>query len=214
MQHIKIAYPILKLLLSTNPSEVLFALHDSKAVRINSGAYMLAGRFANLFQSEVLDKGYYMNLLPYFNKNEWETKTINVKFTANKNIAFKEIELSFVYLLQASPKGFWINIPLLQTETWAATTEEIETATEEAIKLDFARNKRFDYLQNVIAIIWFEPQIELIKEPIELITYTLTELDNLKEAKKKSMLPLVAEHLQIRTKQLFGNEKMLNHEKK
>jgi len=209
MQNIKIDYPILKLLLSTNPSEVVVALHDKQTVRIDSGSFMLAGTFANLFQAEVLDKGDYMALLPYFNQKEWECRTINVKFAATKNIAYKEIELTFAYLVQAHERGFWINIPILQTETFAATLEEIETAAEEAIKLDFAKNKRFEYLQNVISVIWYEPKIELVKETVDLTTYTLSELDNLKESKKKSMLPTVAELLEIKTQQLFGYEKEL-----
>ncbi len=206
MQNIKIDYPILKFLLSTNPNELMLALHDKRAVRIDNGSFILAGNFANLFQAEILDKGDYMALLPYYNQREWEAKTIQIKFTATKNIAYKEISLNFAYLVQAHERGYWINIPILQTETFAATPEEIEAATEEAIKLDFAKNKRFDYLQNVISVIWYEPQIELVKESVDLITYTLSELDNLKESKKKSMLPTVAELLEIKTQQLFGYE--------
>lgn len=205
MQQIKIQYPLVRLLMATNTHTALMPLLDKQAMRVAVEPYMFAGQFANRFQDSILDEGKYDELIPYFNNRQWDVRTLTIEFRANKSIAYKEISLDFVYLVQQSERGFWIQIPVLGVETFAPTEEDIESATREVIQLDCTRHKRFEHLQNVISLLWFD-SIETIEESVLLNTYTLSELEARKEKKSKSLLPVVAEKLQVNKRVLFGCE--------
>lgn len=214
MQQITIKYPVLRQVLISNANHALYtALSDQRAARLNSSAMQFAGQFANKFQSQFLDKGNYRELLPYVAAHNYELRRLSVNFKSTKNIAYKSLDLEFIYLLEATERGFAIVVPLLDLTAFAAEEAEIEPTVEEVIRMDFIRGNKLDFLQSALPSIWFNG-LKLEIEELQVQTYTLSELERLEKEKQKQLLPTVAQRLAFSLKydsqMLYGYERYLS----
>lgn len=209
MQEIKITYPLVKLNLVTTAVDIWKPVLDKDLIRIGVQAHTVAGQFANNFQKEVLNNGQYDQLLSYFNTKPWEIRQVEILFKNAKSIALKEITLSFDYLVQTHDKGFWIVVPALALEAFAAEESEIENGAREVIQMDFMRHKRLDFLQNILSVMWYG-QPEVVLEAADLTVYTLSELDNLKKEETKRYLPFIAKEINIHKRVMYGNDAEIN----
>jgi ATP-dependent Clp protease ATP-binding subunit ClpA len=213
MLQITIKYPIIQQLLTSNANHSLYiALADKQAARLNTSAMMFAGQFANKFQAHYLDKGEYKELIPFFETSGYEARQISVNFRANKNTAYKSLDLEFLYLVHKTERGYSLVVPVLNISAFAAEESEIEESVTEVIRMDFIRNKRLDFLQNALSTLWFHDTI-VKEEELTLNTYTLSELERLETDNTKKILPSVAQVLAFGTrakdKMLFGYEAYL-----
>jgi ATP-dependent Clp protease ATP-binding subunit ClpA len=214
MQPITIKYTVLRQVLTSNVSPVLYtALADERAARLNSSAMQFGGQFANKFQAHFLDKGNYREMLPYVSDRNYQIRQLTVNFKSSKNIAYKSLDLEFIYLLEATERGFAIVVPILGLTAFAAEEAEIEPTVEELIRMDFIRSNKLDFLQNALPTIWFNDlQIEV--EELQVQTYTLSELERLEKEQQKKLLPTVAQALAFSpkndTQMLYGYQNYLS----
>lgn len=209
MQKVALPFHLVQLQMTNSPDIITSPLLDKEVFWVNVPASMMAGKFANSFQEKVLNEGDYSYLLDYQLTGDFEKRKITLHFEASKHqIAFRNLEVDFDYFVQVHEKGYWAIIPTLGIETFTLEEAELEGMVEEVIRLDFLRHKRLNLLQDLISTIWFE-QIELQVEPIELQTYTPSELVNLAEEKQKEWLSKVAQPVITLEKALFGYEEEL-----
>ncbi len=209
MQKIKLPFHIVQLQMEHNPDIITTPILDNGVLWVNIPAPMMAGKFGDSYQDKLLDKGEYDTLLDYYVQGDFEQKKVNVHFKAGKSqIAFRNLEVTFDYFIQTHHQGFWAIVPALGVEAFTTEEAEIETAVQEAIRLDFMRKQRLNLLQDVISTLWFE-KTTLSTELLDLRTYTPSEIASLQEEKKKELLPKVAQKVLIDTPSLFGYEKEL-----
>ncbi|BDS12653.1 AAA family ATPase [Aureispira anguillae] len=210
MQKIKLPFHIVQLQIENNPDIITTPILDNQVLWVNIPAPMMAGKFGDSYQDKLLDKGEYYTLLDYYVQGDFEQKKVSVQFKAGKSqIAFKELEVSFDYFLQTHQQGYWAVVPALGVEAFTLEEDEIEAAVQEAIRLDFMRNKRLNLLQDVISTLWFD-KATLSTQTLDLRTYTPSEIASLQEAKKKELLPKVAQQVSIHQQTLFGYQKELH----
>jgi len=209
MQTISLPFHVIQLRIGNHPAIVSTPIVDHNVLWINIDAKMLAGKFANAFQSKVLDQGEYSSLLDYSVTGPFEKRSVQLKFKAPKRqISYRQLYLTFDYFVKPHEKGFWCIVPSLGIEAFAEEEEKIEETVGEAIRLDFIRNDRLSLLQDVISTIWYQ-EAELIADELQLKTYSPSEIVRLKERQKEDLLPSVAHQLAINRRMLWGYQKEL-----
>lgn len=209
MQKIKLPFHIVQLKMENNPDVITTPVLDNGVLWVNVSAAMMAGKFANSYQDKKLDKGEYFSLLDYYIQGDFEQHQTTVAFKANKHqISFRDLEVQFDYFVQPNERGHWAVIPALGVEAFTTEQDTLEEAVQEAIRMDFMRNKRLHLLQDVISTIWFN-EASLATEVLDFRTYTPSEIANLQEEKKKELLPKVAQKVEINHTVLFGYKKEL-----
>ena len=212
MQVVQLNIPIVEVQLDNDPVSVIcFPLVDKEVAQTGAAAWRIAQDFNQAFQKNIMDKGYYQRLLDYQMPDDFELKEIELHFnneSFKKKIDFRPFSIRLQYLLRKEEAGYWCLLPTLGIETFTEHEDQIEESVRTVILLDFARNKRFDFVQSVISTIWYE-KFELNYHINNLQSYTLTELERLNEQKKKQILENAAKALSIETQQLFGYKKYL-----
>lgn len=210
MQKIQLPFHIVQLQIENNPDFITTPILDNGVLWVNIPAPMMAGKFANSYQDKLLDKGEYASLLDYYVQGNFEQKSVSVEFKASKSqIAFRHLEATFEYFVQTDAQGYWAIVPALGVEAFTTEEATIEQAIQEAIRLDFTRNKRLNLLQDVISTLWFD-KISLSTELLNLRTYTPSEIAHLQEEKKSDLLPKVAQKVHMNRQTLFGYQKELH----
>jgi ATP-dependent Clp protease ATP-binding subunit ClpA len=213
MQEIKLKIPIVELPLMTSNMVVNIPLIDSKVAQIGGAAWALAQKFAEKFQKTEMDKGHYQSLRRYHLPDDFELKEMQLEFAPKsfkKRMDFRPFKLQLQYLqhAQADGKGFWCLIPTLGLEAYAQEEEEIAEVLEEVVRLDFVRNRRFDYVQSILPAFWYQPLI-LDYHEVNLQSYTFSELEKIGEQKKRKILEGAAQPLNVSKQQLWGYQKPL-----
>ncbi len=209
MQKIKLPFPMVQLTLENNPDKITIPILDKDILWVNLPAPMMAGRFGDRYQEQVLDHGDYQSLLDYTLQGDFERRRTSLLFRAGRQkLAFEELNLSFDYFVQSSTQGYWVVVPALGVETFTTEEAQVEERVQEVIRLDFMRKERLDILQRTLATIWFE-QASLAVEAIDLRVYTPSELMRLREEQQKEWLPKVAKKLKTPRKVLYGYQDQL-----
>ncbi|MGH1336405.1 MAG: AAA family ATPase [Aureispira sp.] len=209
MQKVKLPFPMVQLSLENNPDQIIIPILDKDVLWVNLPAPMMAGRFGDRYQEQVLDHGGYQSLLDYTLQGDFERRTTTVEFKAGRQeFSFKKLHLNFDYFVQSSEQGHWAVIPALGVETFTTDTDSLENSVQEVVQLDFMRKNRLQVLQQVIATIWFE-KASLHTEQIDFRTYTPSELTRLQETQQKEWLPKVAKKLQTTRQVLYGYQEQL-----
>lgn len=209
MQKIQLPFPMVQLSLENNPDQITIPILDKDILWVNLPAPMMAGKFGDKYQEQVLDHGDYQSLLDYTLQGEFEQHSTTVTFKAGRQeFSFKELQLSFDYFVQSSEQGYWAIIPALGVETFTTQKEELEDNVQEVVQLDFMRKNRLQVLQEVIATIWFE-EASMVTDVIDLRTYSPSELQRLQEAQQKEWLPKVAKKLHTPQQVLYGYQEQL-----
>jgi ATP-dependent Clp protease ATP-binding subunit ClpA len=209
MQKINLPFPMVQLTLENNPDKITIPILDKDILWVNLPAPMMAGKFGDRYQEQVLDHGDYQSLLDYTLQGDFEKHTTCVEFKAGRQeFSFKKLKLHFDYFVQSSEQGHWAIIPALGVETFTAQLEQLEDSVQEVVQLDFMRKNRLNILQKVIATIWFE-ESSLHTASIDLRAYTPSELTRLQEAQQKEWLPKVAKKIKTTRQVLYGYQEQL-----
>ena len=215
MKKITLPYHIARTTVLGNKNTLLAPINDNKTLYISTPAYLVAGAFANKFQEKLLDTGAYKAMLDYINTDGTFIKSnAKVQFKAkNKNLIFQNLTIDFQFFYQEKEQGFWAVVPVLGIEVLSETKEDLEKQVREGILLEFLRSKRLNILQRVLPTMWYE-DTEITREEVELQTYTLSELEQLKERKQKELLPNIATKVVVQKQLLFGYKETLKQMKK
>ncbi len=209
MQKIQLPFPMVQLSLENNPDKIVLPILDNNILWVNLPAPMMAGKFGDSYQEQVLDQGDYQSLLDYTLQGDFERRRTTVEFKAGRQeFSFKKLRLSFDYFVQSSTQGHWAIVPALGVEAFTTEAEYLEDSVQEVVQLDFMRKNRLNVLQQVIATIWFE-EASLHTETIDLRTYTPSELSRLCESQQKEWLPTVAKKIKTPQQVLYGYQDQL-----
>ncbi len=167
----------------------------------------MASGFRNVFQSKVIDKGGYNEIINQFVEGSFFHGTVAVPFKASKDgISYPDFELEYKYFFHKTEKGIWAIVPVLGVEVYSDTDTELEKTLIDTIRLEFVRKKRLASVQNIVETIWYDT-VELLQDDINLKYHTLSELEKLQEKKAEEILPKVAKSLSVSRRVLFGMEK-------
>jgi ATP-dependent Clp protease ATP-binding subunit ClpA len=200
---IKIPLHIVQLKLSSGDS-YQFVLNDAEALQFNETTEDTADKYAQNFQKNRLNKGRYGSMINEIQQGEFTKKNLTVSFLAAKDrISHPEFSLEFTYFTRSHGQGFLSFIPVLGIQSFSNKEEEVEKRAEESVRLEFSRESRLKYIQNIVETIWYK-NTEMIKEEVSLTIPTLSEVEEMTLEKTKRLLPEVAKKLEIKEQIMFG----------
>ncbi len=211
MQVIELQLPIVEVQIQGTEDIIHFPISDIKSVHTGMAAWRIAQNFALAFQKTIMDKGYYKDLLKYRLSENFEQKNISLSFKQEmfkKKLGFRAFSIQIPYLVQVQQRGYWCIVPTLGIETFTDSEHKIEEAVEEVILLDFARQHRFDFVQSLISVMWYEG-LELHQHSTNINAYSLNELEKLGEQKKSLFLERATQELKVEQQVLFGYDNYL-----
>jgi len=185
-------------------------LMDAEAIRINEPMHLLAGKYAEVFQRKVLNKGDFLQILNEFVEGEYTKGTIIVSLPPAKDkLSYPSLSLEFDYFFQEKEKGTWGIVPTLGVESYAYSLALLEENLEDAILLEFARKERLKSVQSIIAAIWYE-SVAVEKKEISLQFPTLKELEALEDGSQELLLPKIAQKIDINRRVVYGRKEALD----
>ncbi|MEM1124085.1 MAG: hypothetical protein AAGJ18_26850 [Bacteroidota bacterium] len=208
-----ISIPFYAFTLQFSPENTLRTpLSDASAVRLNEDFHLLAGRYAEVFQKKVINKGDYQQLLNEYLEGSYQESEVEIFFKASKDkISYPEFSLTFVYFSKiVSDKGArWGIVPALGVEAFADDEFQLEENIEEAIYSEFIRKQRGKSVRAIIATIWYEV-VEMQKQTIDFRFHSLKELEDIQEGKEAAFLPKIAKKVEIGRPVTYGRKELLN----
>jgi len=185
-------------------------LMDAEAIRINEPIHLLAGKYAEVFQRKVLNKGDFLQILNEFVEGAYTKDTIIVSLPSAKDkISYPSLSLEFDYFFQEKEKGIWGIVPTLGVESYAYSLALLEENLEDAILLEFARKERLKSVQSIIAAIWYE-SVAIEKKEISLQFPSLKELEVLGDGSQELLLPKIAQKIDINRRVVYGRKEALD----
>ena len=185
-------------------------LMDAEALRINEPLHLLAGKYAEVFQRKVLDKGAFVQILNEFVEGEYVENTLIISLPASKDkISYPSLSLEFDYFFQEVEKGFWGIVPTLGVESFSYSLVTLESNLEDAILLEFARKERLKSVQSIISAIWYE-SVTLENKEIGLQFPTLKELEALGDGTQELLLPKIAQKITTNRRVVYGRKEALD----
>ena len=153
---IKIPLYIAQLKLSSGGS-YQFVLNDSEALQYNEPLKDTAEKYAQNFQNSRLNKGRYGAMINEIQQAEFTKNNLTVSFLAAKDrISHPEFSIEFSFFTRYHGKGFLSFIPALGIQSFSNKKEEIEKRAEESVRLEFSRENRLKYIQNIVETIWYK----------------------------------------------------------
>lgn len=186
--------------------QVRFPMTDNEAFQLGQSKEFINKKFADLFQTKVLDKGEMLDLLDELNKGDFHKNSISIHFSAAEDgISFPNLELVFDYFYNPQEKGIWGVLPVLGLEAFGENAEDLKTSLEEVVKLEFLKKRRLNVVQNILESIWFS-EVEMTNQQLSFEVPTPAELQQNKTLKKDTYLPKAARLLNINKPVLFGFE--------
>lgn len=182
---------------------------DKEVMRIGQSLPVLSGQYAELLQRKILNKGKYSQLLEEYREGNFFNSQLNITFPAAKDgISFPEFTLEFDLYFNERNDGFWGVVPVLGIECYAKEYAKLVKRLEDAIRLDFVRNRRLEAVQEILTAAWFE-RTELNQMEIDLQIPSLQTLASQEEEEQEKLLPQVAKPLQITKKAAYGRSEEL-----
>ena len=198
-------YAVEMTFLESGPVQVPMFEHN--VAKMSNHSYQMMKHFEKAFQSKIIDKGKYYQILDYFQGAEFHKGTIETTFKASKDrLTHPEFDLTFEYFYKEVERGFWGMIPILGLEAFGKELTLLEKNLQEAVKLEFARKKRLKYLKTVIETQWFS-QSKLLEKEVNLSFHTPSELAKIHDRQKEELLPKVAQKLNLNRKVAYGIQK-------
>lgn len=190
-------------------AQFLIPLSDKNVVRIGQNFEVLAGKYAEILQTKLINKGKLQQLLREYNNSDFNPGKLRVSFPKSKDeFAYPAFEIEFDYFFCETPAGIRGVVPVLGIESFAAPDTNIATQLQEVIRIEFARKKRLLNLQEVVSAIWFE-KVELLRENLELKALSPAETELIEKDGGNPILPKVAQLLTIPKQVLYGMENEL-----
>ncbi|HMO38242.1 MAG TPA: AAA family ATPase [Saprospiraceae bacterium] len=185
---------------------LLIPRSDQEVLRIGEKFEILAGQYAETLQQYVLNKGHFQKLLNELLAADFQQDTLTVDFPAAKDgVSYPAFALSFNYFFHAHPDGMLGLIPTLGIEVHSKKPEALKNQLQEAVRLNFNRQKRLSALQNVVATIWYEA-VEVLREDMELKAPTPAEVEAFDKNEGVPLLPKAAQALEVKKQVAFGME--------
>ena len=185
-------------------------LTDKDAVRINQPLHLMSGQFADQIQQKVLNKGNFRHLLDEYRQGDFLRDQLLVEFPAAKDgFSYPAFSLQFEYFFSKQKGGIWGIVPSLGLESFATDRVALYKRLEEAVKLEFARNKRLMAVQDIVSTLWFQ-SIELNMDEISLSAPGLKEVEHISEQKQEALLPQVARKLNLTRQVVYGRQSELD----
>ncbi|MDF1865863.1 MAG: AAA family ATPase [Saprospiraceae bacterium] len=195
----------------TSGGNISMPLLDTNTIRINQSIAILAGKYANSFQEKVLDQGEYHKILDEYKSGNFEKSILKISIPSSKDkIGFPDFEIEFEYFTNRTEDGFWGVIPAIGIEGFAKSLEELLEQLKESTRLEFARKKRFQVLQQIIQTMWFG-SAEMHKESITFKVYTPSELLNIESTENDELLPKIGLKLKVSKQATFGRFAILDY---
>jgi len=184
----------------------LTPLNDKDAIRIDQSFEIVAGKYAEIVQRELLNKGKTRQLLSEFQEEEFQKKTLQVEFPkAADGYSHPAFSLMFDYFYADSPSGTHAVVPTIGIEAFADTPEKIEKNLEETIRIEFARHKRLNALQQVVSTIWYEG-VKLLRTDMQLRALSPAEVEAAEKEDAEKLLPQAAQKLKFYRQIAYGVE--------
>ena len=194
--------------------EFSMPLMDADAIRLKEPLNRLAEKYQDLFQKKVLNEGEALQILDECRRGDLYEDHVEVAFPAAKDkMSFPAFTFDFDFFYNPSDSGFWGTLPALGIEGYANDLVPLKEQLTEAVKLEFARKKRFSAVQKMVAALWFEA-IELEQHNMSLQLYSPAELETIDQKEQKKLLLKVAKKLNIEEQVTFGREGELEQLKK
>ena len=183
-----------ELYMPSGASVVIPVMHDD-VVWLNRPGYELAHLISDHLHRAYSETGKYLDLLYKFADLEFHEKEIEVRFEKSTKKLFPGIHLSFMMYYAELPSGSFSGyVPLLQIPSSGSTIEELESNMQDNVRLYFARTKKINNIDEIIATQWYSGYFfEAI--PVKIKHYTLNELKEIEKLKQKKVLPLVAKKI-------------------
>ncbi len=180
---------------------------DRDALRINKAVHILAGKYANEFQQKMLNPGKVHKLFEENQPDLYEKDKLTISFKASKDkISYPDFELQFDYFYKETINGFWGFVPAVGVESVGADESDLVENLNEAIRLEFVRNRRLSQVNKIVAVIWWE-SVELVKTEMHLSVPTPREIEDMNNNFQELFLTKVASRLIVTEEGVFGREK-------
>ena len=184
---------------------------DADAIRLNEPFHLLAGKYAEVFQQKILNKGDYQQILNEYVQGGYRQDTVAISLNAAKDgISYPAFDLVFNYFFnELDDKGFWGIVPVLGVETFANSIDKLVENLEDAIHLEFARKQRLKSVHAIITSIW-HAAVEMEQQNIGFRFPNLKELEALQDGKQDLLLPKIAHQIKIDRQVVYGRKEVLN----
>lgn len=180
---------------------------DADTIRVNQLPELLAGRYAEVFQQKVLNKGKYLALLDEYLGGDYYQGQFELDFPGAKDgISFPPFTLAFDYFYKATQRGYWGVVPALGVESFTEEADEIVDILTENVRLEFTRKRRLSSVHRIISTIWYE-RSELQRFSLDLQVPSLTEREEASEGQQEELLPLVAQQLNVQRQVVYGRKR-------
>ncbi len=188
---------------------LLSPLTDKDAIRIDQSFEIVAGKYAEIIQRQLLNKGKNRPLLNEYLQGEFEQGSFQIDFPKAKNgYSYPAFSLTFDYFFTIGKNGVHGIVPAIGIEAFAQAPEDIEGYLREAIRIEFTRQKRLNALQQVISTIWYE-SVELLHTDMQLRALTPAEVETAEEEDTQKMLSQAAQKLHFQRPIAYGVEENL-----
>lgn len=189
--------------------ELLIPLADQDAVRIGQNFEILAGKYAEVIQYKLLNKGKFRQLLKEFHNTSYQKNTLDISFAKAKDgFSYPAFSLTFDYFFSKSISGVHGIIPTLGVEAFADSEQEIAAHLKEVVRIEFARKKRLSAMQQIVSAIWYDVE-ELLQNDMELKALSPAEIEENQRNSENPMLPKAAQLLEIDRRVAYGMERTL-----
>ncbi|MDX1939955.1 MAG: AAA family ATPase, partial [Saprospiraceae bacterium] len=187
-------------------THLFIPMTDKEVLRIGQSFEILTGKYAEIVQRQVFDKGKFRQLLDEYRPSEFSSDTLEINFPAAKDgFSYPAFSLSFDFFYSESNQGVKGIIPTLGIETFAASKGDIPKQLQEIIRIEFTRKKRLSAMQQVITTIWYDA-IELWSDEMELRAPSPAEIEEIQRTTANPLLPKAAQALELNKQVAYGME--------
>jgi ATP-dependent Clp protease ATP-binding subunit ClpA len=185
-------------------------LHPT-VLRLDADPDEFAARFRDAVEKRHCEPGDHVALLQLAAPLKPAPLPLELTWPAAKDgHSYPEMALRFDALTSPAPSGGWLGfVPVLGIEAFARDKDDLSKRLHDAVRLEFARRKRATSLHSILATQWIE-RLELVETPVELPSYSLAELEELRSRNFKRLLPEIATELPAGERRVFEMDEPLD----
>ena len=178
----------------------------------NESPGSVAKALINCLEESHLKLGDYLEILVHAPNLSLRSSQLTVFLKApRKHPLYPDLEIAFDYFYTQLPNQHYLGfIPVLGIEGYAEIQEELVTALQNAVELEFSRKKRLMDVRHLITTQWYK-KAEAKKHVIETRFHNLSELVNLHQRNnERQWLPKIAQSLKrLQHSLCFGRDQEL-----
>jgi len=211
MQKVQLPFPIISLYLAGQASPIRIPLAEQDYLSLEREED-LRQHFQQRFQEAVMKEGEYLFMADYELPEDFELAETTLYFehpSFEERLDLQAFHLRLPYLRRQQEQGYWLMLPQLGLEGFAAREEDIPQQLKQLVEIDVLRAGRLEYVQGLMPLFWAE-KMSLQKGSVDLMAYNLKELAELKEKQENNLLPQAASLLpKAKKQQLWGHASAL-----